>query len=190
MGRFKPRIIAGAGIVILAFMQIRLERWLRTNDRYVASQQLTALSIQSGLQDPELLRNVFPEPAFVSSLLPILKAQRKSIFADDQVQQLGQRVSSGTENTVLYSRDSKPVPGITLQSGSAVTGYSQATRYRDGRLILLVGRSGTVAGFGRHLPAGAPPGYLFDVPKGDTWWVGFINPGKGSPSVRRLCQIR
>ena len=185
VGRFKLRTIAAAGILILAFMQIRLSRWLRTNDRYIASQQLTALSIQTGLEDPELLRNVFPEPAYVSSLLPILKAQRKSIFASEEVQQLGRRVQSGTENTALYSRDSKPVPGITLQSGSAVAGHSQTTKSRDGRLILLVDRSGTVAGFGRHLPAGAPPGYRFDVPKGGTWWVGFINPEKGSPLVRR-----
>jgi hypothetical protein len=156
-------------------MQVRLGRWLRTNDDYVSHQQWAAVSLQNGLVDPALLGSVFPKEAFIERYLPILRSSRKSIFAEREAGLPGQRFRSLFPK-IRTDSGSGGVIGITpVKGGVSIVGWA-ANLGRAGRnTVVFADGTGTIVGFGRHLSAGTPR-ELPPIPaKGAQIWVGFVN---------------
>jgi hypothetical protein len=172
---FAPRTILLVTIVTVGFMEIRLGRWLRTNDNYVSHQQWAAVSLENGLFDPATVGSVFPDQAFVQHYLPILQTYGKSIFADPAFAFLGQDFQS------LFPQVNRRLGGggilrtARFPGGLSIVGW--AAHLRGGRrtTVVLVNETGKIVGLGRHLRAGIPR-ELSPLPVDEaSTWVGYVN---------------
>jgi hypothetical protein len=172
---FSTQVIIVIAMVVVGFMQIRLARWLRTNTDYVAFQQWAAVSLQNDLFDPFFLGSVFPKQAFIEHFLPMLRAERKSIYADPIVDLPGK----GFRPIFLNTRSEAEPGGVgritPVRGGVSVVGWA-ANLDRGGRdTVLFVDGSGKIVGFGRHLRAGFPKELMPLPATAAQTWVGFIN---------------
>ncbi|MFL6415083.1 MAG: hypothetical protein ACJ74Y_05370 [Bryobacteraceae bacterium] len=179
---FSTRVILVGAMIVVGFMQIRLGRWLRINDSYVAFQQWAAISLQNDVYDTAFLGSVFPEEAFIEHFLPLLRKGHKSIFADPVVETIGRDFRS-LFHLAKSEREAGGVLRITpVKEGVSVVGWA-ANLDRGGRdTVLLVDGLGEIVGFGRHLRAGVPQQLRSLPAKTSQTWVGFINRQYGSSS--------
>lgn len=179
---FSPPVILLSTALVIGFMEVRLGRWLRTNDDYVSHQQWTAVSLQNGLVDPALLGSVFPKQAFIERYLPILRASHKSIYSEREASFAGQRFELLFPQ-VRTDLESGGVVRITpVEGGVSIVGWA-ANLGRGGRnTVIFASGLGTIVGFGRHLSAGTPRELLPTAAKAAQIWVGFINSSYGTRS--------
>jgi hypothetical protein len=178
---FPVRTILLLTVALVGFMQIRLGRWLRTNDDYVSHQQWAAVSLENGVFDPANVGSLFPEQAFVQQHLPILKRYRKSIFADPALDFLGQNFRA-----VFPQASRRPEAGSILRTirvpgGISVVGWA-AHSDGGGAAVILVNETGEIVGLGRRLRAGLPRELSPLAGKADLTWVGYINDRYSSKS--------
>ncbi len=172
---FAPTTILILATLVVAFMQVRLGRWLRTNDDFVANQQWAALSIENGLLDSSLIQSIFPEPDFVKRYVPLLRARRESVFADDRTRMLGQTLESQFKGPMITHEPGGVVRLFPVQCGLAVVGWAAILDGHRNDSVLFVNQEGIIVGFGRHLPAGVPKKLLpLNAPESQRW-LGFIN---------------
>lgn len=175
-GRSARRLaIAGvtALLLLLAFPKFRW--WLRGIDVDRANQQMAALSIQLGIEDPSLILNIFPDPAGIRFWLPRLRQHQVSTFYRSRAKWLGQDMQK------FAAALDAPIPGeITYRfpvvNGLEVSGWFDDSQVRGGTgWVVLVNEERKIAGFGRRLPAGFPaPASNLKTPP-SLGWVGFIN---------------
>ena len=172
---FPPRTILLVTVAVIAFMQIRLGRWLRTNDNYVSHQQWAALGLENGLFDPATIGSVFPEQAFVRHYLPILRTSRKSIFADPAFAFLGRDFPSVFPEPSRRLEAGGILRVTHVAGGVSILGWAAHLGSGGATTILLVDESRKIVGLGRHLHAGIPR-ELSPLPaKEDLVWVGYVN---------------
>ncbi|MFL6447470.1 MAG: hypothetical protein ACJ746_07245 [Bryobacteraceae bacterium] len=178
--RFPPRVILVSTAIVVAFMQIRLGRWLRTNDDYVSHQQWAALSLENGVFDPALLGSVFPKEAFIARYLPVLRSHRKSIFSERESSFPGQQFRSLFPKPGRESERGGVIRLTPVRGGISVLGWA-ASLGRGGKdTVLFVDKSGMIVGFGQRLCAGTPREFMpIPVPASQTW-VGFVNGQYGT----------
>lgn len=179
---FSPRVILLVAAVVVAFMEIRLGRWLRSNDYLMANQQWATLSIENGLRDPSLLNIVFPSHEFIDRYLPLLQSTGKSIFSEDTTRLIGQSFASH------FTKSNRSLEGGVLtwiapiEGGLSLAGYATKLGKEGQNLVLFVDESGRIVGFGRHLPVGYPTGLPHLNAVDSRNWVGFVNKQHGSRS--------
>lgn len=155
-------VSAAVTVAVLAFMQIRLGRWLRADGRFIAATQAASLSIESGLEDDGLIRNVFPDPSLVRGKLATLRSDRISIFADREARLLGQILPPIENGGTSAITSSQPISGGLMVKGRAY-GVDSSMR----KLLLITNEENRVVGFGRHISA--------DSAATVDSWVGFAN---------------
>jgi hypothetical protein len=151
---FSPRLVLIVTVATVAFMQVRLGRWLKTNDNYVSHQQWAAASLENGVFDPAVIGSVFPNRAFIEQHLPILRSGHKSIFAGREFQPLGQEFRS------IFPKVSTAEGGILrmshVQGGVSILGWAAKLERARGIAIVLVDENGRMVGSGQQLRAGIP----------------------------------
>jgi len=170
---FAPRLVLIATVAVVAFMQIRLGRWLRTNDNYVSHQQWAAASLENGVFDPASIGSVFPKQEFIEHYLPMLRSRHKSIFAGREFQFLRQEFRSIFPN--VSNADGGILRITHVQGGVSIVGWAANLEGRRGTAILLVSERGEVVGVGRQLQAGIPREIPRPPVKQALIWVGYIN---------------
>jgi hypothetical protein len=177
---FSPGIIVLLAGVVLLFMQLRLGRWLRTNDDFMANQQWAILSVENGLFDASFIKQIFPDPAFVKHYLPEMRRNRLTIYADKEWELIGAPLDSRFDRSHVRQMGGEVTGIIPVQSSVGVTGW--AAEQSD--IVLFVNDSGIIAGFARRLPAGFPKGLLPSNTPPSQAWAGFINLHLNNASFR------
>ncbi len=177
---FSPPVILLVTAIAVGFMQVRLGRWLRTNDNYVSHQQWATVSLENGLVDPALLGSVFPKEEFIESYLPILRSSRKSIFSEREAGFPGQPFRSLFPHVGTALESGGVIRMTPVKGGVSIVGWAANIGRRGRNDVIFVDSSGTIVGFGRRLGAGTPQELLPLPAKATEIWVGFIRFIDGS----------
>ncbi|HTU45472.1 MAG TPA: hypothetical protein VMF91_10445 [Bryobacteraceae bacterium] len=171
----RPYGIAFVIAVLLLAGLPKLRWWLHGSDEEHAKEQMEALAIELGIQDPNVELGVFPDPPAVPFWSKDIREQHFSVFYKPRSKWLGEPASS-------YGRFQQSfIPGeITYEfpvlDGVEVAGWADESRLRRSRgWILLANESGQIVGFGRKLPAGFPGALENPRTPPALGWVGFVN---------------
>ncbi len=166
-------LLASIIIALLAISFVKLGWWLTTGERGFVTAQITELSLENGLQDPKLLRLIFPDPGFVEANLPALKHAQLSIFYKNSGKWLGKPASQFARS--VTSQAAGAVTRVfPRKSGVEVVGWASDGEMPHFSRVLLVNESGTIIGLGRRLPEGLPTELLSPRMSPQLAWVGFV----------------
>jgi hypothetical protein len=153
----------------------RTESWVRYRDVEFSEQQLAALSLESGLFDPDLVRKIYPDPLLVKINLPVLQRNHLSIYFFRYAGSL-----LAPANTIFKLSSRSPEPGDVTQvypvrGGLEVMGWAERVRHGTyfPTIVFLTDR-GQIAGFGQKLTAGYPPNLASLRTPASIAWVGFL----------------
>lgn len=178
LGRRSARLVPVIGAIFAMFLAIglsQMQRWLGSESKAFAEYQLTALSLQDGLVDSNLLLKIFPSAEFVKVNLSRMQTNKLSIYYKWQGRWLGKDIS--TYSRILERR----VPGAIhftypVTSGVEIAGWAdESSLQRNYKWVVLTNEQGQIVGFGEKLPAGFPgtlPAWQMPPSLG---WVGFVN---------------
>ena len=181
---FTPAVIGVVTIVLVGFFQVRLDRWLHTDDVGAQNRQITALSIESGLEERNLLNSIFPKPQFVVRNLPVLQKNHLSIYAGLLPNILGQNASLRFRERHESGRLGIITHIAEMASGYEVRGTIPPPQKCGGcRDILLVNASNVIVGFGTVLSTPFQLKSLLQKSPASLDWVGFIDKTYGSTTV-------
>ncbi len=170
---FSSAVLASIIVLLLAISFRKLGWWFKTGERGFVTAQIAELSMENGLQDPDLVRNLFPSPGFVAVYLPVLKDAHVSIFYKDPGQWLGQPASQFAPS--LKSQAAGEVTRIVPRvSGVKVVGWAADREMPGFNRVLLVNGSGKVIGLGRRLPEGLPTELLSPGMPARLAWIAFV----------------
>ena len=154
----------------------RISRWSDAARNSFANGQLADLAFVSGVDDPALMRGVYPGAETVQQALPILRSNRLSTFADEKVDWLGKPA------TAVFARISERAEAgaITevhpLESGLLVLGWTDSPlEILHSQEFVFVDEQQRIVGFGRKLPAGLPYGIGSRATPRTIAWAGFVN---------------
>lgn len=171
-------------LLLLGFPKLRW--WLRANQRPFIQRQLTSLAIENGITDNNLLAMIFPDPWFVRSRLPELRAAHLSIFSDEKRNPIGKALESFGP-VIGNTADGRITYVFPVENGLEIAGFSNAP---DARRILLSNENGRVLGFARALPAGFPSFIPPPSTSSAGNWVGFAGLRYPSRSVSAYAMTR
>jgi hypothetical protein len=164
----------------------KLRWWLRGNQRPFAQRQFTSLAVENGITDNNLLAMIFPDPLFVRSRLPELRAAHLSIFSDENSNPMGKSLESF--GPVIGN---SPAGRITyvfpIENGLEIAGFSEMS---GAKRILLASEKGRVLGFAKSLPAGFPSFIPLPSTSAAANWIGFANLTYASQSVSAYAVMR
>ncbi len=177
---FSPVRISMLLTLLLVFAFPKLRPWIRSIESDWAEVQWTALSVESGLTDPGMIRKVFPDPAFVESLLPEMRRDHLSVFDYDYAALIGQSAAG----RFTLERDRSEQGEVTyiwpILSGLEIAGWTNNGNRNE--RIVITDENGRIVGFGRRLPAGFPRDLPASQLLATSGWVGFANLRFGSNS--------
>jgi hypothetical protein len=151
----------------------KLRWWLQRADTDAAAEQLAALGIEDGINDPNVIAHIFPSAPFVNALLPELKRHGLSIFREPHQKWLGRSVFQFAP----LVRDS--APGETtytfpVASGVEVAGWVDDSRFRGSTgWIVFADGGGRILGFGKRFAHGLPTGIPDERIPSTFAWAGF-----------------
>lgn len=176
LGRRRIFSVALVSLIILLLLAISFRKlgwWLKAGERGFVNEQVGELSVENGLQDPHLLRSIFPDPGFIARYLPVLKDAHVSIFYKDPGQWLGQPASQFAPSVKPQAAGevSRILPRV---SGVEVVGWAGDREMPGFKRIFLVNGSGKIIGLGRRLPEGLPTELLSPGMPTPLAWVAFV----------------
>lgn len=178
---FSRQAIAAVAVVALLFMQVRLARWLRTQDRFSAGQQLAALSLRNDILDSSILGYIFPNPSFVERYLPELRTYKLSIYADRFQAPVGRPVHSLFSRTAEPTLKGKILRVMPVQEGVEVVASTCCRKATENcNLLLFVDEQGLISGFGLRTSQTLSKILSPDFVHGRTNWAGFIHTHAGA----------
>ena len=163
--RVAPPVLAVLLGVLIVIGFLKLRWWERTGIRPYVDAQVTQLSVENGVQDPRLLRNIFPSPEFAEQYLKVLQADDLSIYSNAQMQ----------PQTRVVRKDASKIAGeitriFPLQSGVEIVGWTRATTNR----VTVANESGELVGSGRRLSLGLPSELLTPDTPPSLAWIAFV----------------
>lgn len=169
-----------AAVLIALFIVNRdhkTEEYLRNpRSAFFTSPQIASLSFETGLEDPGIVRTVFPNIPYVHNGLNNMRRFNLSVFYKGREHWLGRPASSVFKN--IYPQ---PQPGaITVlypvESGLELLGWSDFPRQilKPEQLIFL-NEKRQIIGFGRKLAEIFPWGLGSLNTPPSLAWVGFVN---------------
>jgi hypothetical protein len=170
-----PYVVAFVIAVLMLLGLPKLRWWLRGADADNANEQLAALAMKTGLQDPTVELNIFPDPPAVNYWAKGLRENHLSVFYKGLTNWIGRparsfaiRVDSTVPGEITYT--------FPVLDGVEVAGWVDGSELRGStKWILLTNESGEIAGFGTKLPAGFPPVVQNPRTPPSLGWVGFVN---------------
>jgi hypothetical protein len=138
--------------------------------------QVASLAFEAGVDDPGLMRTVFPGADYVKERLPILRKDRLSTFANGRMDWLGRPASSVFDRVSDQAEAGAITASYPLESGLVVLGWTDSPRriWRPQELVFLDDRE-RIVGFGRKLPGGFPRGLALSETPQSIDWLGFVN---------------
>ncbi|HZS52821.1 MAG TPA: hypothetical protein VFA65_00350 [Bryobacteraceae bacterium] len=160
-----------------------VQSWCEFVKIMLRNTQFVSLAVQSGVDDPTLLRSVYPDVGAVKQRLAILRKDHLSSFADHRAEWLGKTVSSVVRFTIDAAK-SGAITGIhSVPDGLVVTGWTDGQRsIRSPQWLVFVNDQRKVVGFGEKLPGGLPRDLQsLNTPQSFAW-VGFVNANIPSSS--------
>lgn len=171
----RPAALAAVFAILMLAGLPKLRWWLAGEDQRRAKEQLAALGIELGLEDPGVDLNVFMDPVALSNWAAELQKHNLSVFDEPYRRKLGDSLAGfGTLETQV-------IPGaITyvypVLGGVEVAGWADDSqlRHADG-WIVLANERGTIAGFARRLPAGFPGELNNHRTPPALGWAGFVD---------------
>lgn len=172
-----------AFVVLLFVGTYKLRSWEEANSVPFANAQVAALSIDTGLTDPELISRIFPSPEFLEMFMPPLKAQHLAIFGRNHDLWLGRNlIHLGVPSDKIMSGEITKIAPV--EEGVEVVGWVNSTDVRDPfPRILLANELGQVVGWGRRPAAGFPPDWLTGKTPEKEAWIAFANLSIPSRSI-------
>ena len=193
--RLRWRFVLAAGLsgfytLFLLIGVYKLRSWQEANEVEFASAQVTAMSLDTGLADSELIARIFPSPEFLEVFLPPLKAQHMAIFSRHHEDWLGKSITQfgGVLNRTMPGQIVAIHP---VEHGLEVVGWVNSNDVRDpSPRILLVNERGQVVGWGRRPSAGFPPDWLSPQTPEHESWVAFANLAIPSRSISAYAVVR
>ena len=153
----------------------KLRWWLQARDDEYANEQLAALGVEDGLDDPSVILKIFPDPASVNLWLSGLRRRQLSIFYKGPSKWLGLplRRFALPVTTVVPGEVTYTFPVV---SGVEVAGWADESQLRGGTgWIVFTNESDQIVGFGRKVPAGFPTMVRSPRTPPSLGWVGFVN---------------
>jgi hypothetical protein len=183
----RDRIVMAMAIgcaLILAFGNYKLRSWRAENEVPFADAQVTAMSIDTGLTDSELIARIFPSPEFIEIFMPPIQKDHLALFSHRHEEWLGKPLYEF--GTVSDKQAAGQISYVApVEGGLEVVGWVNSTDVRDPfPRVLLVNEKGQIIGWGRQPTASFPPDWLsLTTPKHEAW-VGFANLKVPSRSVK------
>lgn len=170
-----PHLAAVGATAVLLFAVIgRQKPEERAFAVFQASAHEAGIALAAGIEDPDVIRAIYPDPEFPLQYLPNIRQRRLSIFSFGRQDWVGQRVEH------LFSTGTLRLCSGSIDRVSAVAGGYRATGWasdrRTGRPItdiVLADPSGVIIGFGETRPGGYPGLHDTSRPPSDSDWVGF-----------------
>jgi hypothetical protein len=162
---------------VLSGKSRRIRDWSTFAKNSLSNCQLASLAFESGVDDPRLMRTVFPGAETVEQALPILRGNRLSAFADGRTEWLGKPASSIFQSIISNGRETGAITSsYPLESGLLVVGWTDSPRriWHPQELVFLDERK-RIVGFGSKLPGGLPDRLASPETPSSIAWVGFVN---------------
>jgi hypothetical protein len=158
----------GAAAMTLVLLAAVMGRQ-KVYEKVFASQQARAnesgIALAAGLEDPDTIRTIFPDPPFVLKRLASIRQKRLSIFAAGRQDWMGQPIGR------VFQASSPDLCSGALETLAAVTGGYRATGWawdrqagRPPHDTVLTNSAGIMVGFGQTRPGGYAA---------DSHWAGF-----------------
>ncbi|MBV9762706.1 MAG: hypothetical protein JO340_19250 [Acidobacteriaceae bacterium] len=174
--RFAPPGVLLAVFALLILLGLpKLRWWLEGADQRRAKEQMAALGIDLGLQDPGVDLNVFMDPASLSKWAADLNKDNLSVFCDSRRKRLGDPLAS------FGKLENQAIPGAITYAypvlgGVQVAGWADESQLRRNKgWLVLANEMGRIVGFARKLPAGFPGELNNAKTPPALGWVGFVN---------------
>ncbi len=150
--------------------------WLDQDRDLLSDCQLASLGFEAGLDDSGLMRDVYPDPDYVRKMLPILRENQLSTFADGKAEWLG-RPASSVFRDVESQHEAGGVTNIyPVESGLMILGWSASPRsiWHPQELVFLNEKK-QIVGFGSKWRGKWPQGVAFSDHPVSLGWIGFVN---------------
>ncbi|HEY3457847.1 MAG TPA: PrgI family protein [Bryobacteraceae bacterium] len=150
--------------------------WLAFAENGFSNCQLVSLAVTSDIDDPLLLKNVFPDGRLVRQWLPLLRKNHVSSFADNKTDWLGKPASSVFRFISKERQAGAITASYPIESGLVVLGWTDSPRriWHPQSLVFLDDQK-RIIGYGKKLPAGLPRGLASAATPASIAWVGFVN---------------
>lgn len=149
-----------------------LTAWFKGNARYFAKVQLTTIAIESGIDDPRLIRLIYPAPDLVEAALPQLRRERLSIYFKGYSDWLG-RQANNLAQIISDPQAGQIIDVFPVPSGVEVSGWAdRAEGQKPNQWLAFVNEAGQLAGFGRRFTVSPQTGLYT---RSALAWVGFVN---------------
>ena len=154
-----------------------------------ASSHEAGIALVAGIEDPDVMRAIYPDPAFPPRYVPSIRDRRLSIFSFGHQDWFGQPVER------LFSMGPTSLCSGSLDQLSAVTGGYRATGWawdretgRPATDIVLTDPSGMIIGFGETRPGGYPNDT--SRPPSNWDWVGFARTLRAPESIQAYAVVQ
>lgn len=167
--------IALLTLILLLKVLPKTRVWVQSHDNIIREQQWAALSIESGVFDPELVRKVYPDPNLVTIALPALREFHVSIYSLAYIKWLLRPAASEfrlSHGPVAPGEITQVYP---LQGGLEVMGWADGAQHASYfPKVLLVNDRSQIVGFARRLKIGLPAGLASPQTPSSIAWGGFV----------------
>jgi hypothetical protein len=183
----KSAAILAVGLGLLLFRMShkpRFDAWYDAVTTSFADQQWAALAVESGVLDPVPDRILFPDPNFVPSVAPLMRAERLSLFSQAEPFWMGRDMKAVFPAALRAPQAGGVMASEPLETAVTVAGWTVAGSSLDKPLeLVLVDESNRIVGLGARLPAGLPPRFSKLKIVAAQQWCGFVNPAYHSHTV-------
>lgn len=156
--------------------------------------RLVSLALLTGVQDPVILAEAYPDPQAVLRAAGYMKQSHLSIFAGSLYSQLGQRLDA-----VYRLRPASECSGYVLSSqvlpaddgrGLRIAGYAWDNRLNRPARAILATVDGRISGFGSTLAIPMSfPGANQRVDPARFGWVAFVRDAHSTSSVQLYAAV-
>jgi len=177
--------------VLLVAVMGRQKSHERAFAPFQASAHEAGIALAAGIEDPDVIRAIYPDPEFPLRWLPNIRERRLSIFSFGRQDWIGQQVER------LFSMGPPSLCSGSLDRVSVVTGGYRATGWaldrgtgRPVTDIVLADPSGMIIGFGETRPGGYPSLNDTSRPPSDRDWAGFARAVRAPETVQAYAVVQ
>jgi hypothetical protein len=189
--RGRPLALHLSAAALTLLILVAVMRPQRSYEKAFAAQQAmghaTGIALVAGVDDPDLIRVIFPDPAFVRAMSPAIRQRRLSIFASGRQDWIGQPVDRlfriGPPDLCSGSVDEL----AAIDSGYRAEGWAldRATD-RPPKNVVLTNPSGIIVGLAETRSGGYPRRAVDHTrrPPSDLDWAGFARADRMSGKIQ------